>query len=495
MLRWARRSTLTTPAPAEAPTGDGPPAAGATGTDEVSPGAGQAEVAAAGDLAPAAPGQNGSAPAAVAVAGDAAGAAPGPAGSEARGAGTATAAWELGVARLRTRATAAKVLVAATEGDEPGVCQRLCEALTADCRLRGAMVVALAGKRALAVAGADGLFGDPAVQARFAARDAVARLHDQITAGPALVHKDALSAMPDGLVVAIAPISSGTRLVGALVLAAPEGTDREAVRATTLATAVEVADAGGAVLAGSLKATQAGAVRRARLQQLLEPGAYTPHFQPIMELGSNRVIGFEALTRWHDRSLPEDVLAEAHALGLGAQVEFDLAALAVEHSRELPPGPYLALNFSPSTVLSRPDIALLLPKDRPTVIEITEQERVDDHEALRRALDRLGPNVHVAVDDAGASYASLRHIVTVRPRCVKLDIYWVTDIDSDPARQAVLAGLVHLSDKLGCYLVAEGIERQSELLALRQLGITHGQGALLGRPRPAAAYAPEPSLS
>src|SRR5579862_247223 len=253
MLRWARRSTPTTPAPAEAPAGDGPPAAGANGTDEVSPGAGQAEVAAAGDLAPAAPGQNGSAPAAVAVAGDAAGAAPGRAGSGAMGADTATAAWELGVARLRTRATAAKVLVAATEGDEPGVCQRLCEALTADCRLRGAMVVALAGKRALAVAGADGLFGDPAVQARFAARDAVARLHDQIAAGPALVHKDALAAMPDGLVVAIAPVSSHSQLIGALILAAPEGGDREAVRAATLAAAVEAADASAAVLANHLE--------------------------------------------------------------------------------------------------------------------------------------------------------------------------------------------------------------------------------------------------
>jgi EAL domain-containing protein (putative c-di-GMP-specific phosphodiesterase class I) len=99
------------------------------------------------------------------------------------------------------------------------------------------------------------------------------------------------------------------------------------------------------------------------------------------------------------------------------------------------------------------------------------------------------------VDDAGANYASLRHIVAVRPRCVKIDIAWITDIDSDPARQAVLAGLVYLSNKLGCYLVAEGIERQSELLALRQLGITHGQGALLGRPRPVGAYARQASLS
>jgi EAL domain-containing protein (putative c-di-GMP-specific phosphodiesterase class I) len=89
----------------------------------------------------------------------------------------------------------------------------------------------------------------------------------------------------------------------------------------------------------------------------------------------------------------------------------------------------------------------------------------------------------------------MRHIVTVRPRCVKLDIYWITDIDSDPARQAVLAGLVYLANKLGCSLVAEGIERESDLLALRQLGIMHGQGTLLGRPRPASAYVAQPVLT
>jgi len=96
--------------------------------------------------------------------------------------------------------------------------------------------------------------------------------------------------------------------------------------------------------------------------------------------------------------------------------------------------------------------------------------------------------------DAGAGYASLRHILAVRPRCVELDIYWITDIDADPARQAVLAGLVHFANRLGCCLVAEGIERQSELLALKLLGITHGQGRLLGRPSPASTYAVRPAL-
>ncbi|HVM64719.1 MAG TPA: EAL domain-containing protein, partial [Acidimicrobiales bacterium] len=439
---------------------------------------------------------------AVAAAGEAsrvADAAPGDAVDAAAGADDPSpavrAAWVAAVGRLRTRAAVADVLVRITDGDPAGVPQRLCEQLMSGWGLRGAMAVAFTGTRALSVVGADGVLGDPAVHDRFAARDTVARLHDQLARGAALVHRDALPPLPPGLVTGIAPISTPTRLVGALLVAAPEGDDREVARATTLALVSELAETGGAVLSGPLEHIRGDAARRARIQRLLVPTAFTPHFQPIMELGSNRTIGFEALTRWHDRSGPADVLAEAHALGLGADTEFSLAAVATEHARGLPPDAYLALNFSASTILARPDIELLLPKDRTVVIEITENERVDDHEALRRALARLGPNVHVAVDDAGASYASLRHIVIVRPRCVKLDIYWITDLEGDPARQAVLAGLVHLSNKLGCYLVAEGIERQSELLALRQLGITHGQGTLLGRPRPASAYAPQAVLS
>lgn len=144
----------------------------------------------------------------------------------------------------------------------------------------------------------------------------------------------------------------------------------------------------------------------------------------------------------------------------------------------------MAINFSASTLLAGPEVAGLLPSDRPVVIEITENERVDDYAALRSALRDLAPNCHVAVDDAGAGYASLRHIMALRPECVKLDIYWISDIDTDPARQALIAGLIHFTNELGCRLLAEGIERTAELDTLKALGVPYGQGYLLGRPAP-----------
>jgi EAL domain-containing protein (putative c-di-GMP-specific phosphodiesterase class I)/CheY-like chemotaxis protein len=409
-------------------------------------------------------------------------------------------AWDANVARLRARALVADIVAgAAGQGPRNELGRRICADLADRGGYDGAMIVAFLGRRALGVVGSHGRFDEPDTRARFASPDLATRLHDHATRGPSIIDAEAggvaLDAFRSELTVALAPIANGERLWGALLLGLSTGGDPWAERGEALATAIEFAEVVEGVFGGALISAPAAGSRRVWLDRLLDPTAFTPHFQPIMELATNRTIGYEALTRWHDRTDPESVVLEAHRLGLGDEVEIGLARAAIEHARDLPRGAYLALNFSLSTLLTRPDLAVLLPHDRPTVIEITENERVSDYDALRRALDRLGPLTEVAVDDAGAGYASLRHILAVRPRCVKLDIYWITDIDADPARQAVLAGLVHFANRLGCCLVAEGIERQSELLALKLLGITHGQGRLLGRPSPASTYAVRPALN
>lgn len=106
---------------------------------------------------------------------------------------------------------------------------------------------------------------------------------------------------------------------------------------------------------------------------------------------------------------------------------------------------------------------------------------------MRSALTRLGPGVKLAIDDAGSGFASLRHIFALQPDYVKLDIEWVHEIDRDPVRQALVSGLVYFGAETGCELIAEGIETEQELAALRELGIQLGQGYLLGRPEPAPA--------
>jgi EAL domain-containing protein (putative c-di-GMP-specific phosphodiesterase class I) len=101
-------------------------------------------------------------------------------------------------------------------------------------------------------------------------------------------------------------------------------------------------------------------------------------------------------------------------------------------------------------------------------------------------MPRLGPRVEFAVDDAGTGFASLRHIVELRPTFVKLDRSLMAALESDTARQAMIVGLCHFAHATGSRLIVEGIETENELTVLRALAIELGQGYLLRRPLPIA---------
>ena len=117
------------------------------------------------------------------------------------------------------------------------------------------------------------------------------------------------------------------------------------------------------------------------------------------------------------------------------------------------------------------------------MLEITEHVEIDDYPGLRRELKRLGSSVRLAVDDAGAGYASFRHILELAPDFVKIDLDLVRGVDAEPARQALIAGMGYFAVKRKLRLVAEGIETRKELDALQALAVPYGQGYLLGRPR------------
>ena len=121
---------------------------------------------------------------------------------------------------------------------------------------------------------------------------------------------------------------------------------------------------------------------------------------------------------------------------------------------------------------------------RRLVLEITEHSVIADYPVFLEAVAALGFPVDLAVDDAGAGFASLRHILELRPALVKLDRSLVAGLETDKVRQAMIVGLRHFSRATGCRLVAEGIETEAELAALRDLDIHLGQGYLLGRPLP-----------
>jgi PAS domain S-box-containing protein len=219
------------------------------------------------------------------------------------------------------------------------------------------------------------------------------------------------------------------------------------------------------------------------VSETIERRAFSPVYQPIVELASRMTVGYEALTRFDDGVGPLQRFADAESAGLALGLELATLRACIEGAAALPSGRWVSFNMSPATILAVADRGLPADLDgRPLVVEITERSAVDDYAALRSALERMGDETSLAVDDAGAGFSSLRHIIELSPRFVKLDMGLVRGVDTDAARQALIAGVVHFANETGCVLVAEGVETEAERRALRRLGVTFGQGYLLGRP-------------
>jgi len=158
---------------------------------------------------------------------------------------------------------------------------------------------------------------------------------------------------------------------------------------------------------------------------------------------------------------------------------------AITQSTMLPPSAFLNLNISAALLEDPSRLAYLIwrAKSRSIVLEITEHDQIDDYDRLRQNLSELGAPVRIAVDDAGAGFASLRHILELRPDFIKLDLGLVAGIDLDPVRQGLVAGLQHFAAAAGASIIAEGIETIGERNAVSALGVDLGQGYLLGKPR------------
>ncbi|MEX2291000.1 MAG: EAL domain-containing protein [Mycobacteriales bacterium] len=209
-------------------------------------------------------------------------------------------------------------------------------------------------------------------------------------------------------------------------------------------------------------------------------------FQPIVDLARSRLVGLEALARFaaDPPRPPNEWFEDAGRVDRGVDLELAAIAAALEQLGQLPCGPFLSLNASPATAVS-PQLADLfdrVPGER-IVLELTEHSQVADYDTLLAALGRLRRRgVRVAVDDTGAGYAGLHHLLRVRPEIVKLDVALTRGIDTDPARRALATGLVAFARELDAVIVAEGIETAAELETLRALEIGWGQGYHLARP-------------
>jgi len=283
---------------------------------------------------------------------------------------------------------------------------------------------------------------------------------------------------------AYVPLRSGDSVVGILIV----GTRDVGLEtwARQLPAFIEYAVVAAALLAPDLEQLRADEDVAATISRVIDRREFTPVFQPVVELGSGAVVGYEALTRFTDGTRPDLRFADAVAVGMGADLERATLEAAFEAAGPLPASAWLSVNVSPSVILDGQTLPALLDRWAwLTVLEVTEHEPIADYDAFRAALAALGPRARLAVDDAGAGFSGLRHILELRPQFVKLDIELVRNVDRDPARQALIAGMAHFAAQADVTLLAEGVETDAERRTLRTLGVSLGQGYLFGRPAPA----------
>ena len=229
-----------------------------------------------------------------------------------------------------------------------------------------------------------------------------------------------------------------------------------------------------------------------RLDPLVAAGGPSVVLQPIVDLATGARVGAEALSRFPREwgKGPDVVFEEAHSVGRGHEVELLALRGAAAHLDRV--GGYVAMNVSPQTLLTPGFAALLrdLPLHR-ILLELSEHDPVEDYDALTTALLPFrAAGMRLAIDDVGAGFSSLRHIVVTDPDVIKVDRSIVSGLHTDPVLSKLVESLVIFGHGCGVTVVAEGIETAEEAAALHDLGVDLGQGWFFGRPGPPEALSP-----
>ncbi len=226
--------------------------------------------------------------------------------------------------------------------------------------------------------------------------------------------------------------------------------------------------------------------KREHIETALRVGTMSSVYQPVWDFARDQAVGFECLTRFKsDPYVSPDVwFHQAAEVGLGLKLELAAIELALSGSVSLPHGCYISVNASPELIMSGELTAIVMRyAPRKLIVELTEHAPVADYAELLLVLEELRRHgALIAIDDAGAGYAGLQHIVQLRPDMIKLDIGLVRAIDTDSARRALVSALIFFARETGCMIVAEGVETEAELDVLRHLGVNKGQGYLFSKP-------------
>lgn len=228
-----------------------------------------------------------------------------------------------------------------------------------------------------------------------------------------------------------------------------------------------------------------------RLRSVLDAELFTMVYQPIVRIAQRQIVGYEALTRFSAEPMrtPDLWFNEAAAVDLQEELELAVIRKALQGLAHIPEDVYLSLNVSPETLLKGSVASVLegYPLER-LVLELTEHTSIRDYSPIASVLDPMRQRgMRLAVDDAGAGFASFRHILKLQPDVIKLDVSLIRKIDTDTGCRAMAAALIRFAEETGSKIVAEGVETEAELQVLRELKANKAQGYLLGHPAPLKA--------
>ncbi|WP_224544126.1 EAL domain-containing protein [Mesorhizobium sp. CA16] len=235
----------------------------------------------------------------------------------------------------------------------------------------------------------------------------------------------------------------------------------------------------------------------ADLEAALSRREFELDFQPILDIGSGKIVGAEALMRWRSRSRglvsPENFIAAAEETGLIVQLGDWALRKACNVAANWPPEMRMAVNVSAAQIKSggfaRSVISALafsgLPANR-LELEITETVMMDESDAVLKTLSQLrGLGVRIALDDFGTGYSSLGYLRRFPVDKIKIDRSFIRDLDKRDTA-AIVRTVIRLGDELGITVTAEGVETEAQLDMLRKAGCGEAQGFLIGVPAKAS---------
>jgi EAL domain-containing protein (putative c-di-GMP-specific phosphodiesterase class I) len=225
-----------------------------------------------------------------------------------------------------------------------------------------------------------------------------------------------------------------------------------------------------------------------RITNAIKNNLITMHYQPILDLNTNNISGYESLARFHsDPYVTPDIwFQDAYLIGMDEKLEMLAVKSALQVGKYfLNNNHYLSINVSPAHILSGALEKAIENLTCDVLVEITEHQPIADYAAFQRAFNPLRrKGVKLAIDDVGTGYSNLSNILELEPDIIKLDLSLTRDIHKDRKRIALASAMCTFAKETHCEIIAEGIENKHELNKLKELGVSKGQGYFIGRPSP-----------